>query len=195
MIRVLKGTNFVIGSFVDAGSAERQEAADVRCVLKATDQPIDGRSAIRFPFHHPSGYLNLEFADNGACDVGEGQNAFLWVKDWLKGAEQIIKDEGKGKIMVHSWTGAGKAVRLLAAHLCGWVRSRYKDSLARIYKEAEIAKTAYIDLPEFEAALLDTLDADPVDLAGKSLKNPKVGPDNKPLKKKKKRGTRRPKLD
>lgn len=193
MIREVKGTDFVLGSFVDAISPQVQQAAGVRCVLKCTDQLLNGRSEWRCDFHHPNGYFNLPFSDDGNCPVDPGQNAFLLARDWMKGAEGIIKAEGKGKIMIHSWRGTGKAVRLLAAYLCGWVRSQYRESLQRVYALADIPKTIRVDLPAFEAALLDTMVEDPVET------KPATKAEGKPVTKRKSGGRKRkprpPKLD
>ena len=194
MLREVKGTDFIIGSFVDAVNADLQRKAGVRCVLKCTDQLIAGRSELRFDFHHPDGYFNLPFADDGNCPA-DG-NAFHMVRDWMRGAEGIIKAEGKGKILIHSWTGQGKAVRLLAAHLGGWVRSKYRESLQRVYTMAKVPQTIRRDLAAFESALLDAMDADPVEAKAEPAGPSGVGASaKKPRRGGRKRKPKPPKLD
>lgn len=210
MLRLIQGTNFMIGSFVDAMTPENQRVAGVLCALKATHQQIKGQSELRYDFHHANGYYNLPFQDDGSCDVGPGQSAFHSARDWMQGAESIVKSvkvgdvypvmesktavlQQQGKVLVHSWSGIGKAIRLVAAHLCGWVRTQYKESLERVYRSADIPKTLRVDLPAFEAALLDSMDAG---AAQENVKASKVGPDGKPAKAKRKaRKPKRPQLD
>lgn len=156
MLHAVKGTVFVIGSHVDAADERGQKLAGICCVLKATDQPVAGKGEMRYGFH--TEYFNLPFQDSGACATDPGVDSFQSARSWLAGAAGIAEHKG-GKVLVHSWSGLGKAIRLVAAHLAGWKAENYAAQLARVYEAAGILPAMRREAPGFEAALVAALEA------------------------------------
>lgn len=185
--------NFSVGGFVDGDSADRQEDAKIFAVLKCTDQPLaDGVRERKFDFH--SEYLNLEFANNGDCPVDGPVTAWDMVKDWLKNVEVLAKANGK-VVLIQSWTGMGKAVRILAAHLSGWSKENYSIELAGVLKAAKIEMDHLRPLPEFEAALKKVLTENVKKKTSKVIDQAGPGTVTKKPKVKQKAKTKRPQLD
>lgn len=143
---------FFIGSFVDGDNVERQRKAGVRACLKCTDQPMTGGQPQRkFDFHKE--YINLPFRDDGQCPTDNPQaDGWAQAKDWLRNVEAIARANG-WTVLVHSWTGLGKAIRLIAAHLAGWDADRYNAKLAEVCKATGTDPKTLLGLSAFDAEL------------------------------------------
>lgn len=178
MIREVKGTPFLIGSFVDGERQDRQAAANVIACLKCTHQLVGGASEKRFPIHQE--YFNINLDDTGACPT-DGTNPFFLVRSWMQNVDAMAREQG-GKVLIHSYTGMGKAVRLVAAHLAGWKKAAYAGALELLCKECGISASMLLQLPAFEAALVGTLEDVPMqapvpksgERKGAKMKRPKL---------------------
>lgn len=178
MIREIAGTPFLLGSFVDAERQDKQSAVNVVACLKCTHQLIGGKAEAKFPIHKE--YLNLPFSDAGICPT-DGTSPYLMARSWLSNVEGMAREKG-GKVLIHSYTGMGKAIRLVAAHLAGWKKAGYEGALKKLRTDLKITDTMLLPLPEFEKGLVTSLEDAPVaapvpkggERKGSKLRKPKL---------------------